>query len=70
MTPGHHRNVVELLVLQHNRMRELLEEILASVGQERKESFEEFGRWLAVHEATEQELMQGMDAVQRSVSSW
>ncbi|AFU03113.1 hypothetical protein [Nocardia brasiliensis] len=59
MTDRHHRNVVELLVLQHNRMRELLEEMLASVGQERRASFEEFVRWLAVHEATEAELMQG-----------
>ncbi len=59
MTSRHHRNVVELLVLQHNRMRELLEEMLSTAGPERRESFEEFVRWLAVHEATEAELMQG-----------
>ncbi|CAM4507536.1 hypothetical protein NONI108955_38120 [Nocardia ninae] len=58
MTSRHHRNVVELLVLQHNRMRELLEEMQSTAGPERRESFEEFVRWLAVHEATEAELMQ------------
>ncbi|WP_141717466.1 hemerythrin domain-containing protein [Nocardia altamirensis] len=57
MSTQHHRNVVDLLVLQHTRMRELLDEMLATVGAERRESFEEFVRWLAVHEATEAELM-------------
>ncbi|WP_405164946.1 hypothetical protein OG203_07490 [Nocardia sp. NBC_01499] len=48
---------MELLVLQHNRMRELLDDLLSTAGQDRRESFEEFVRWLAVHEATEAELM-------------
>ncbi|MEU7220037.1 MULTISPECIES: hypothetical protein [Nocardia] len=49
---------MELLVLQHNRMRELLDDMLSTAGADRRESFEEFARWLAVHEATEAELMQ------------
>ncbi|MFI6042689.1 hypothetical protein ACIA8C_13705 [Nocardia sp. NPDC051321] len=48
---------MELLVLQHNRMRELLDDLQSTAGPDRRESFEELARWLAVHEATEAELM-------------
>lgn len=69
MTTRHQRNVVELLVLQHNRMRELLDDLQSTAGPDRRESFEEFARWLAVHEATEAELMQG-DFMQETAATW
>lgn len=58
MTERHRRHIVELLAFQHDRMRELLEDILEAEDGDRTDSFLEFRRWLAVHEATEAELLQ------------
>ncbi|MEV6558704.1 hypothetical protein AB0M22_23535 [Nocardia sp. NPDC051756] len=60
---------MELLVLQHNRMRELLDDLQSTAGPDRRESFEEFARWLAVHEATEAELMQA-EFMRESTATW
>ncbi|WP_328402016.1 hypothetical protein [Nocardia sp. NBC_00403] len=63
MTTRHQQNVVNLLHAQHKRMTELIEEILSSAGTENSAAIRELMRLIAVHEATEEEL------VQRTVSA-
>ncbi|MBD0841639.1 MULTISPECIES: hemerythrin domain-containing protein [unclassified Streptomyces] len=50
-------DVVELLKGQHTRIRELLDEVAATKGDERKRSFHELVRLLAVHETAEEEVV-------------
>ncbi|WP_372351680.1 hemerythrin domain-containing protein [Streptomyces sp. KL116D] len=50
-------DVVELLRQQHVRIRALFEEVTATKGEERKASFHELVRLLAVHETAEEEVV-------------
>lgn len=50
-------DVVELLKAQHTRIRELLDEVAATKGEERKRCFHELVRLLAVHETAEEEVV-------------
>ncbi|MEV0322693.1 hemerythrin domain-containing protein [Streptomyces sp. NPDC050658] len=50
-------DVVELLKAQHTRIRALLDEVAAAKGDERKQSFQELVRLLAVHETAEEEVV-------------
>ncbi len=50
-------DVVELLKGQHTRIRELLDEVAASRGDDRKQAFHELVRLLAVHETAEEEVV-------------
>jgi hemerythrin superfamily protein len=50
-------DVVELLKGQHTRIRELLDEVAAAKGDERRQSFHELVRLLAVHETAEEEVV-------------
>jgi hemerythrin superfamily protein len=50
-------DVVELLKAQHTRIRELLDEVAATKGDERKHTFQELVRLLAVHETAEEEVV-------------
>ena len=50
-------DVVELLKAQHTRIRELLDEVAATKGDERKRCFHELVRLLAVHETAEEEVV-------------
>ena len=52
-----HTDVVELLKAQHTRIRELLDEVAATKGDERGQSFQELVRLLAVHETAEEEVV-------------
>ncbi|MER5179260.1 hemerythrin domain-containing protein [Streptomyces sp. NPDC002896] len=52
-----HNDVVELLKEQHTRIRELLDEVAATKGDERKRSFLDLVRLLAVHETAEEEVV-------------
>ncbi|MFD0364865.1 hypothetical protein ACFQZZ_25790 [Nocardia sp. GCM10030253] len=58
MTTRHQQNVANLILAQHKRMNELVEEILSSAITENTAAFQELVRLLAVHEATEEELVQ------------
>ncbi|MGP3776758.1 hemerythrin domain-containing protein [Streptomyces sp. SDT5-1] len=50
-------DVVQLLLQQHVRIRGLFEEVAATKGEERKASFHELVRLLAVHETAEEEVV-------------
>lgn len=50
-------DVVELLTRQHTRIRELLDEVAATKGEERKHAFHDLVRLLAVHETAEEEVV-------------
>ncbi|GGZ05179.1 hemerythrin domain-containing protein [Streptomyces poonensis] len=50
-------DVVELLKAQHTRIRNLLDEVMAAKGEQRKEHFHELVRLLAVHETAEEEVV-------------
>ncbi|MEV1076707.1 hemerythrin domain-containing protein [Streptomyces sp. NPDC050211] len=50
-------DVVELLKGQHTRIRELFDEVAARKGEERKQSFHDLVRLLAVHETAEEEVV-------------
>lgn len=50
-------DVVELLKGQHARIRELLDEVAATKGDERKHAFHDLVRLLAVHETAEEEVV-------------
>ncbi|MFD7707247.1 hemerythrin domain-containing protein [Streptomyces sp. NPDC059786] len=52
-----HTDVVELLKAQHTRIRELLDRVAATEGDERKRTFHELVRLLAVHETAEEEVV-------------
>jgi hemerythrin superfamily protein len=50
-------DVVELLKAQHTRIRELLDEVVATKGDERRKTFQDLVRLLAVHETAEEEVI-------------
>lgn len=50
-------DVVELLKAQHTRIRDLLDKVVATEGEERKQYFHELVRLLAVHETAEEEVV-------------
>ncbi len=50
-------DVVELLKAQHTRIRDLLDEVAAAKGEERKQHFQDLVRLLAVHETAEEEVV-------------
>ncbi|GAA2249207.1 hemerythrin [Streptomyces ruber] len=50
-------DVVELLKAQHTRIRDLLDEVAATKGEERKQHFHDLVRLLAVHETAEEEVV-------------
>ncbi|WP_320773381.1 hemerythrin domain-containing protein [Streptomyces sp. CRN 30] len=50
-------DVVELLKAQHTRIRDLLDEVAATSGEERKQHFQDLVRLLAVHETAEEEVV-------------
>lgn len=50
-------DVVEFLYGQHSRVRDLMMEVLAFSGEERKASFRELVRLLSVHETAEEEVL-------------
>jgi hypothetical protein len=50
-------DVVEFLVHQHGRIRDLMMEVLAATGEPRKAAFRELVRLLSVHETAEEEVV-------------
>jgi hemerythrin superfamily protein len=50
-------DVVDLLLAQHGRVEELFREVLESTGDERRDTFHELTRLLAVHETAEEEIV-------------
>jgi hemerythrin superfamily protein len=50
-------DVVDLLLEQHSRARDLMTEVLLREGEQRKTAFRELVRLLSVHEAAEQEVV-------------
>ncbi len=50
-------DVVDLLLEQHMRARDLMTEVLLGTGEERKTAFRELVRLLSVHEAAEEEVV-------------
>ncbi|POX39328.1 hemerythrin [Streptomyces sp. Ru73] len=51
------KNVVELLEQQHQQIRRLLDDVVNSKGDERKDHFQRLVRLLAVHETAEEEVV-------------
>jgi hemerythrin superfamily protein len=51
------RDVVDFLLTQHERIKELFEQVLATSGDERRETFTALRRLLAVHETAEEEVV-------------
>lgn len=49
-----HQGVVELLRQQHQRIREMFDEVERAHGETRKQRFEDLRRFLAVHETAEE----------------
>lgn len=52
-----HDDVVFLLERQHQQIRELLDEVLITSGEDRRHAFERLVRLLAVHETAEEEVI-------------
>jgi hypothetical protein len=50
-------DVVDLLLQQHMRIRDLMTEVMAGSGDQRRTAFGELVRLLAVHEAAEEEVV-------------
>jgi hemerythrin superfamily protein len=55
--PADGMDVVDLLIQQHNEIRELFTEVKRCKGDERAEAFERLRRLLAVHETAEEEIV-------------
>jgi hemerythrin superfamily protein len=49
-----HRNVVDLLLDQHNQIKELFREVASTRGDRKRELFQDLVRLLAVHETAEE----------------
>lgn len=56
MTRTTSKDLIDFLVIQHQQIRSLLEEVLAAEGHERHNRFRELRELLAVHEAAEAEI--------------
>lgn len=57
MTVTEPTDVVELLIGQHMRIRELFAEVTVATGEARQEAFQQLVRLLAVHETAEEEVI-------------
>lgn len=60
MTAARQRDAIDILLAQHERIRELFGEVTAADGARRREQFADLVRLLAVHEAAEEELVHPM----------
>jgi hemerythrin superfamily protein len=56
--PG--QDVVDILIQQHNQIRDLFDEVENSLGDARRDAFERLVRLLAVHETAEEEIIHPM----------
>ena len=54
MGTSEQHDVVDLLLQQHQRIREMFDAVESAHGEERKDRFEELRRFLAVHETAEE----------------
>ena len=50
-------DVIDLLRAQHGRIRDLFDEVMGSDGDERRKSFQELVKLLAIHETAEEEII-------------
>lgn len=57
MTTTREKDVVELLVDQHNQLKAMFTELEAATGDRKRELFEDLVRLLAVHETAEEEAV-------------
>jgi len=57
MTTTRQRDAVDVLLAQHERIKELFGQVMAASGEHKRELFEDLVRLLAVHEAAEEELI-------------
>lgn len=57
MATEQEQDVVELLMAQHNRIKQLLEEVQSAAPGVKREPFEDLVRLMAVHEAAEEEVV-------------
>ena len=57
MTTTEQRDVVDLLLHQHEQIKALLNQIAGASGAQKRERFEELVRLLAVHESAEEQLV-------------
>lgn len=57
MTATDQQNVVDLLVDQHQQVKQLANQVKTQSGTAKRDSFEELVRLLAVHEAAEEEVV-------------
>jgi len=55
--PLHEEDIIEILLRQHDRIREGFVQVKAATGQERKEKFAELRALLAAHETAEQMVL-------------
>jgi hypothetical protein len=58
MTTGSHdRDVIDLLLAQHEQIRSLFGEVRAALGEQRRATFQQLVRLLAVHESAEEQVV-------------
>jgi hemerythrin superfamily protein len=57
MTTTKQQDVVDVLLAQHERIKELFGQVMAAGGGQKRELFEDLVRLLAVHEAAEEEFV-------------
>lgn len=57
MTATQQRDAVDVLLAQHERIKELFGQVMGAHGTEKRELFDDLVRLLAVHEAAEEELI-------------
>ncbi|HEX6873133.1 MAG TPA: hemerythrin domain-containing protein [Micromonosporaceae bacterium] len=57
MTKAEQRDVIDLLLEQHDQIKALFAEVAAARGPEKQELFEDLVRLLAVHETAEEEVV-------------
>lgn len=57
MTTVQEKDVVELLLEQHNQIKTLFNRVASAQGTEKREAFEDLVRLLAVHESAEEEVV-------------
>jgi rhamnose utilization protein RhaD (predicted bifunctional aldolase and dehydrogenase) len=60
MTATRQRDAIDILLAQHEQIRELFGQVTAADGARRREMFADLVRLLAVHEAAEEELVHPM----------
>ena len=57
MTTTQQRDVVDLLLDQHNQIKALLAQVTSAKGTDKRDAFEDLVRLLAVHESAEEEIV-------------